>query len=88
MLFGDIKGDEKVTLRGLSPEVLLDFLLPGETPNITLDIGLGVQQLSAKLDTISIRPDDLEMDMIWRGGCVYEGYSWLPQMKRLNAEIS
>ena len=87
MLFSAIKGDETVSLRGLSPDGLLEFALPGETPEITLDIGFGAQKLEARLDTVSIRPDDLEVDLIWRGACVYQGYSWLPQMKRLDVEV-
>ncbi len=87
MLFPEISGHEKVTLRGLSADGLLEFTLPGDTPQIMLDIGSGAQQLQARLDTVSIRPNALEMDLIWRGAQVYEGYSWLPQMKRLNAEV-
>jgi len=87
MQFPQIAGDETVRLRGLSPDGLLEFSLPGETPSISLDIGFGAQELEVKLHTVSIRPDDLELDMIWRGACVYEGYSWLPQMKTLRAEV-
>jgi hypothetical protein len=87
MLFPHLNGNETVHLRGLSPEGVLDFTLPGESPKITLDIGFGAQELQARLDTVSIRPDDLELDLIWRGALPYEGYSWLPQMKRLNAEV-
>ena len=50
-------------------------------------MGLGRQELDARLDTVSIRPDDLEVDLIWRSSCVYEGYAWLPQMKRLEVEV-
>jgi hypothetical protein len=87
MLFSDLQGDETISLRGLSPDGLLEFSLPGETPEILLDIGQGEKQLQARLDTVSIRPDDLEVDLIWRGAYVYEGYSWLPHMKRLYAEV-
>ncbi|MEO7650657.1 MAG: DUF2169 domain-containing protein [Bryobacteraceae bacterium] len=87
MLFANLKGDEKITLRGLSPEGLLEFSLPGDAPKIALDIGSGSQQLQARLDTVSIRPDELELDLIWRGACVYEGYAWLPRMKTLRAEV-
>jgi hypothetical protein len=87
MLFPEISGDETVSLHGLSAEGLLEFALPGETPKIGLDIGLGAEQLQARLDTVCIRPDQLEVDLIWRGSCVYEGYSWLPQMKKLYAEV-
>ncbi|HYR91349.1 MAG TPA: DUF2169 domain-containing protein [Terriglobia bacterium] len=88
MLLPDIKGEETVSLRGLSSDGLLEFALPRETPKITLDIGLGAEPLQPRLDTVSIRPDDLEVDLIWRGACVYEGYSWLPQMKKLQAEVN
>ncbi len=87
MQFPSLKGDEEVSLHGLSPDGVLRFTLPGDVPEITLDIGLGTQQLEPRLDTVSIRPDDLEVDLIWRSACVYEGYSWLPQMKRLHAEV-
>jgi hypothetical protein len=87
MLFSDLNGNETVSLHGFSPSGKLEFTLPGENPQIILDIGSGPQQLPAKLDTVSIRPDDLEVDLIWRGACVYEGYSWLSKMKRLYAEV-
>jgi hypothetical protein len=87
MLFPDIKGDEKVSLSGLSPDGPLEFTLPGDTPRILLDIGSGDRQLQPRLDTVNIRPEELELDLIWRGAYVYEGYSWLPQMKKLHAEV-
>jgi hypothetical protein len=87
MLFSDLKGDEKVCLGGMSPEGTREFTLPGETPEIMLDIGTGEQQLQARLDTVSIRPDDSELDLIWRGYLVYEGYGWLSQMKRLVVRV-
>lgn len=88
MIFPDLKGNERVRLQGLTPDGLLEFALPGETPQVTLDLGSGAQQLQPRLDTVSIRPDEREVDLIWRAPCVYEGYSWLPQMKRLHAEVT
>ena len=87
MLFPALNGDETIRLRGLSPEGLLEFNLPGEIPQITLDIGFGAQTLQARLDTVSIQPDELEVNLIWRSACVYEGYSWLQHMTRLDAEV-
>jgi hypothetical protein len=87
MLFSSLVGDERFCLRGLTPDGLLEFQLPGERPVIVLDIGRGEKQLLARLDTVSIRPDDLEVDMIWRGAYVYEGYSWWPKMQRFYAEV-
>jgi hypothetical protein len=52
-----------------------------------LDIGRGDQEMESRLHTVSIRPDDKELDLIWRGSCIYEGYSWWPKMQRLHAEV-
>jgi hypothetical protein len=87
LLFPSLQGDEMIRLHGLSPDGLLEFALPGETTRVMLDIGLGAQELQARLDTVSIRPDDLEVDLLWRAACVYEGYAWLQYMKRLDAEV-
>jgi hypothetical protein len=87
MTFAHLQGGEAVSMRGLTPEGLLEFSLPGEVPAIALDIGRGEQSLESRLHTVSIRPDDRELDLIWRGACVYEGYGWWPQMKRLHADV-
>lgn len=87
MMLRDMKGIESISLHGLTPNNFLTFSLPGEMPQISLDLGFGHKQLKPRLHTVSIRPDDLELDMIWRGALEYPGYSWLPQMKRLHAEV-
>lgn len=87
MIFPDLKGDESVALGGLTPDGLLKFSLPGDTPAIGLDLGAGIQELAPQLHSVSIRPDDQEVDLIWRGAQGYEGYGWLPKMTRLHAEI-
>jgi hypothetical protein len=85
--FPALRGDEPVALGGLSPNGLLRFSLPGETPAILLDIGRGEEQPPPALHTVSVRPDDGEFDLIWRAAAVYEGYAWLPKMTRLHAEV-
>jgi hypothetical protein len=87
MTFPDLRGDEQVMLGGLSTDGLLQFTLPADPPTITIDIGLGEQQPPPKLHTVSIRPDDREFDLVWRAATPYEGYSWLPKMKRLHVEV-
>lgn len=87
LLFTQLQGNEAVALHGLTPDGLLEFSLPGDIPSIVLDIGRGERQLESRLHTVSIRPDDMELDLIWRGAQVHEGYSWLPHMKRLHAEV-
>jgi hypothetical protein len=88
MIFQALRGDEPVTLKGLSAHGPIEFALPGESPGILLDIGRGERQLDSKLQTVSIRPDDGEVDIIWSGMEVYEGYGWWPKMRRLHAEVS
>jgi len=87
LMVPDLRGDEPVTLTGLAAEGPLEFALPGETPRITLDLGLGAVEPPAKLHTVSIRVDERELDLIWRAAVTYDGYAWLPQMTRLHAEI-
>lgn len=87
MVFPNLDGDESIALAGLSPDGMIRFALPGETPRILLDIGLGEQEPQPVLHTVSIRSDDREFDLIWRASTVYGGYAWLPQMKRLHAEV-
>jgi hypothetical protein len=87
MQFSGLKGDEPIALAGLRPDGLLKFSLPAETPRIGLDLGGGLHELEPLLHTISIRPDDLELDMIWRGAHRYDGYRWLSKMTKLHAEV-
>jgi hypothetical protein len=87
MMFPYLKGDETISLQGMTPDGFLEFSLPGETPVVLIDIGQGEQQLQAALDTVCIRTDELEIDLVWRAVHVYEGYAWLPKMKRLQVEV-
>jgi hypothetical protein len=87
MIFPNLSGSEPVVLGGLTPNGVLKFSLAGDVPSILLDIGRGMEQPPVQLHTVSIRPDDSEYDLIWRGASVYEGYSWLAKMKRLYGEV-
>jgi hypothetical protein len=87
MIFRTLAGDEEVILRGLTPDGLLQFALPGETPRIGLDFGHGERELESRLHTVSIRPDERKLDLIWRGAHVYEGYAWWAQVTRLSAQV-
>ncbi len=88
LIFQTLEGNERVTLSGLSPTGPLSFALPGERPRIALDLGEGAEPLESRLHTVSIRPDDREFDLIWRGARRYEGYHWLPRLRRLRAEVN
>jgi len=87
LIFASFKGDEPVVLGRLTPDCLLKFSLPGDTPTIGLDLGRGMQPLDPHLHTVSIRPDDLALDLIWRGAQVYPGYDWLSKMSKLEVSV-
>ncbi len=87
LMFPALRGDEPIALGGLSPDGPLRFRLPGETPTVLLDIGRGEERPEVRLHTVSIRPDDRELDLVWRAATVYDGYAWLPKMTRLHAAV-
>lgn len=87
LLLPTLKDDEAISLRGLTPGGALDFQLPGETPQIALDIGAGDQPLDPKILTLSIRPDDLELDIVWGGTLTFGSYSKLSVLRRLQAHV-
>jgi hypothetical protein len=74
-------------LARLTPEGHLSFTLPDDWPRIMLDIGLGENELPAVLHTVCVRVEERQVDLIWRGAHAYPGVRWLPQMKRLQAEV-
>jgi len=87
LVFNSLTGAEPVKLSGLTPSGILEFVLPGDIPGLMLDIGVGENELQPFLHTVCIRPDDMQVDLIWRGAHPYPGVHWLPQMKRLHAEV-
>jgi hypothetical protein len=88
LAIGGLKGDETVELRGLSALGAVDFALPGETPRIGLDLGNGAEPLEAAIHTVSIRPDDLEFDIVWGGSLAFGPYAKLASVRRLTAFVS
>jgi len=52
-----------------------------------LDIGLGENELKPVLHTVCVRLDAMQVDLVWRGAHEYPGLDWLPEMKKLNAQI-
>jgi hypothetical protein len=87
LVMAAVKDDEMIALRGLTPDGKLDFQLPGDRPRIALDVGQGDQPLQAKLHTVSIRPDDLQLDLIWGALLNFGPYSKLGSLKRLKAHV-
>jgi hypothetical protein len=88
LMLKQVAANEHIHLLGLVPGGgQLHFQLPGELPRVTLDLGAGPKPLETTLQTVSIRPDDGALDLIWQAAQVYPGHHWLPQMKRLHAEV-
>jgi hypothetical protein len=82
-----LRGDETVTLTQLTPEGGTTFALPGDRPRVALDIGLGQNELPVVLQTLCIRGDEGQVDLVWRGAHAYPGVDWLPEMKRMQASV-
>lgn len=80
-------GDEPVSLANLTPQGELNFHLPGEMPRIVLDIGFGPAAPDVVLQTVMVRPEEGEVDLVWRGAVEYPGPDWLPEMQRFHLEI-
>jgi hypothetical protein len=83
-----LRGDETVRAWNLTPEGELGFVLPGERPRIEVDVGFGSQTPVVALHTVMIRMDDREVDLVWRGAVSYPGPDWLPEMHKLDCEVT
>jgi len=82
-----LAGSETFRLTNLTPGGSLVFQLPNETPSIMLNIGLGENQLEPFLHTVCVRLEEMQVDMVWRGAHPYPGLEWLPEMKKMAAEV-
>jgi hypothetical protein len=87
MVFQQLNGDEPIRLEGWTRDRPRSFSLPGEVPSIELDLGSGHQQLTPQLHTVSIRAEDGEFDLIWRGALSFPGYHAVADIKRLDAQV-
>jgi hypothetical protein len=82
-----LKGGERVRLTNLTPDGALAFHLPTERPRMALDIGKGPVELEVVMQTACVRTEDWQLDVVWRGALGYPGPEWLPEMKRLDAQV-
>jgi hypothetical protein len=76
-----------IRLARLTPEGHLGFALPDRWPKIMLDIGLGENELSVALHTVSVRVEERRAGLIWRGAHPFPGIAWLPEMRELRFEV-
>ena len=82
-----LQGGEAVLTENLSPEGRLDFQLPHDAPRVGLDIGSGVEAPAVVLQTVQIRLEERELDLVWRAAVPYPGRDWLPQMRRMQVFV-
>jgi hypothetical protein len=86
--FPYLAGDELIRSANLTPGGgITAFRLPGEHPRVMLDIGLGENELEVVLHTVCVRLEEMQVDLLWRGAHEYPGTDWLPEMKRMVAEV-
>jgi hypothetical protein len=83
-----LAGGEPIRLVNLTLESPLEFTLPEDAPRIMLDIGLGENELKCVLQTVCIRLEERQIDLVWRGAHEYPGVDWLPEMKRMVVQVS
>ena len=82
-----LDGDEAIALSNLTAEGNSIFLLPGDRPRISLDIGDGLKVEPVKLQTVLLRTDEGELDLVWRAAFPYPGPDWLGEMKVSNVVV-
>lgn len=82
-----LSGGEIIRMENLSPEGVLEFMLPNDAPKAHIDMGLGPQDPPAILHTVQIRGEDRQIDLVWRASVDYPGLDWLPNMTKLDLTV-
>jgi hypothetical protein len=78
----------RIAFHNLHPSGDVIGALPTSWPVLSLDIGHGaVEPQRGVLQTVLIRLDQLELDLVWRAAFPYPGLDFLPKLRRLNVEI-
>jgi hypothetical protein len=83
-----LKGGEQVKLIRLTPEEQLAFTLPVDPPRIMLNIGQGANEMEPVLHSVCVYPEEMKLDLVWRGAQQYPGMDWLPEMKIMDVEVT
>ncbi len=83
-----LRGDEEIATANFGPEGIVSFHLPGDRPEIGLDIGEGVKQTNVVIHTVMIHMEQRLVDIVWRGAFLYKGPDWLVEMRKMETVIS
>jgi hypothetical protein len=79
---------ERIAFRNLHPAGDVVGALPLDFPIISLDLGEGAAETKAGvLQTVMVRLDALEMDLVWRAAFAYPGLDFLPRLRRMHVEF-
>jgi len=82
-----LKGNEPFFISNMTREGDISFNLTNNFPRLMMDIGFGENELETRLHTVLIQPDERKVDLVWAGSHQYPGIDWLPEMKKMNAEV-
>ncbi len=78
-----LKGDEAIKMRFLDAEFpAFEFGLPGDKPQLWIDVGQGKQKMEAVLQTVEIYKETNQCTMLWRGSVQYGGPESLKHFKK------
>lgn len=83
-----LSGGEIIRIINMSADGEIRFTLPSQQPAVKLDIGIGGTVSKPVIQTVCVRTEDLQVDIIWQVTLPYPGTHWLPQMKKISVEVS
>jgi hypothetical protein len=71
---GFLRGNELVALgHAVAGKPMFRFSLPGTRPQVGLRIGPDRSEITMNLDTVIVEPDDMRVQMVWRGALNVHG---------------
>jgi hypothetical protein len=88
LVFPYLTGGEQIVTENLSVEGTMSFELPSDLPRVGLDIGFGLHEPQVVMQTVTIRMEDRQVDIVWRGAVPYEGPNWLPEMRKMEVFVA
>ncbi|MEO8269508.1 MAG: DUF2169 domain-containing protein [Aureliella sp.] len=83
-----LSGSQSVVTKNLSPDGEFSFQTPEDRPSIAIDIGEGIQEPEVVLQTLMIDMETRQLDLVWRAAIEYPGLDWLPNLTKLEVQIS
>jgi hypothetical protein len=82
-----LSGGETIRTLNLTPEGDCIFYLSGDKPRIRIDIGDGLVELPVIIQTVMIRMEDRQVDIVTRGAIPYPGPDWFTHMQTLQVFV-